>query len=76
LDDISCEYPLERNCISHDRAFRIWLGQFTGVVCGVQVMGALRKGDKSDGNVTLVVERRLERQDANASEEKTARFDY
>ena len=42
----------------------------------LQVMGALRKGDKSDGNVTLVVERRLERQDADASEEKTARFDY
>lgn len=26
-----------------------------------QVMGALRKGDKSDGHVTLIVERRMER---------------
>ena len=25
-----------------------------------QVMGALRKGDRSDGHVTLIVERRLE----------------
>ncbi|CAL8462452.1 g1985 [Coccomyxa elongata] len=41
-----------------------------------QVMGALRKGDKSDGNVTLVVERRLERQDADAAEARAARFDY
>lgn len=42
----------------------------------LQVMGALKKGDKSDGNVTLVVERRLERQDPDTSEARTARFDY
>ncbi len=42
----------------------------------LQVMGALRKGDKSDGHVTMVVERRVDRQvdidaDVTAKEAKT-----
>ena len=43
-----------------------------------QVMGALRKGDKSDGHVTMVVERRLDRQvDINADvAAKEAKVDY
>ncbi len=43
-----------------------------------QVMGALRKGDKSDGHVTMIVERRLKRSkdiDADA-EVKEANIDY
>ena len=44
----------------------------------LQVMGALRKGDKSDGNVTMIVERRIDRQldiDADVAA-KEANIDY
>ena len=43
-----------------------------------QVMGALRKGDKSDGHVTMVVERRIDRKggpDADVAAEE-ASVDY
>jgi hypothetical protein len=40
------------------------------------VISALKKGDKSDGHVTLVLERRLERTDVDAAEAAKARFDY
>jgi hypothetical protein len=44
----------------------------------MQVMSALKKGDKADGSVTLVLERRIERQNPNVdvSEVKATRFDY
>jgi hypothetical protein len=41
----------------------------------LQVMDALRKGDKSDGEVTLVVERRVERPQKLVTDEQ-AKFDY
>ena len=43
-----------------------------------QVMGALRKGDKSDGHVTMVVERRVDRGDELDAdvEGKEANVDY
>ncbi len=42
----------------------------------VQVAAALRKGDKSDGSVTLVVERQLEREAVFAAERERAGPDY
>lgn len=39
-------------------------------------MSALKKGDKADGHVTLVLERRLEKRNFDAAEAAKARFDY
>lgn len=42
-----------------------------------QVIGALRKGDKSDGHVTMVVERRVDRKiESDAEAIKEASVDY
>ena len=43
-----------------------------------QVMGALRKGDKSDGHVTMIIERRVDhKSDADADVvAKEASIDY
>ena len=41
-----------------------------------QVAAALRKGDKADGCVTIVVERQLEREAVLAGERERTRPDY
>ena len=45
-------------------------------MCLLQVAGALRKGDKSDGNVTLVVERQLRPPAVPATDTERVRPDY
>ena len=45
-------------------------------VIALQVAGALRKGDKSDGNVTLVVERQLRPQAVAITDKERLQPDY
>ena len=62
-------YACFQICASHLQTQALWgaaAPKRTIVLYGAdkqkwpQVMGALRKGDRSDGHVTLIVERRLE----------------